>query len=123
MTELQYQIDSNGLVVEVKSIEGKPYKLTVEQAGDSLPWATKLQTDSRWAGLKKAISAQPVGEWVIYSGFASKEELKRAADIFSRAKDDKTIKRLIQGKSLETSADFTGLRFGVRLIELDEETP
>ncbi len=79
MSDLTYQVDSNGVV---KVMDGEQlYTLTSEQFTD-LPW-TNIKP-SRWGGLRTAVAKQLPDVWVVYSGFPSVAELQRAVSVVSK---------------------------------------
>lgn len=79
MSDLTYQVDSNGVV---KVVDGDHlYTLVPEQVAE-LPWVNTKP--SRWDGLRGAVANQPLNAWVVYSGFPSVAELQRAVSVVSK---------------------------------------
>lgn len=103
---LQYQVTSEGQVVNVRTLDGSSYQLKSEQVSQ-MPTLKGKRT--RWTDLKKAVSQQNLNEIMKYTGFTDSTELKRAANVLSRAKNDKPFQELLKGTKLTVSASHKEL--------------
>ncbi len=117
-TKLEYQVDSEGRVLNLKTTKGQPYTLSAfKPAGDVLPWPRSGYKTDKWQALKREICSLPPGQWFYREGFPSKDELKLARNTVAKWKTDSFMYTMLNGKTLEASADYNGLRLAIRISE------
>lgn len=110
---IEYQVDKDGNVVRLKTVEGDDYQLFQKEM-KAPPKPVRLD---RWFQLKVAISKQPKGVWIEYSGFPNLKELKLAYGILNRYSRDVFFKERLNGFKIQGQTDRANLKLYVKVDE------
>lgn len=102
---VEYQVDEQGSVVKVKSLDGDEYKITQSINSKKPLWA-KGRRRSRWEAFKQLVANQPHGKWVTYGPFEDEKEVLRAQNVLYRYDKDPILKDAVGGKGLTTSRNI-----------------
>ena len=124
-TMLQYQVTGDGEVINLKTKEGTAYKVSFTKV-TKLPWSRRGQRVDKWQALKRMVCHLPVittpEEWYICPTiFPDKNELKLARNSLGKWKEDTFMQSMLNGKTLELTADYNNLRLAARVIAKPEE--
>ena len=123
-TKLQYQINSEGQVINIKAYRDTPaYTLKIGPALDELPVPQMGFKTDLWTSLKREVCHLPAdGKWraipVEPDQFPNERELKRAYNALKQ-KNNLFMKSILNGNKLEVVSDKMNLRLYVRLVQPD----
>ena len=113
---LEYDVNEYGNIIKIKHLKDDECYEVKREKVDSFP--TKGSAN-RLTGLKRAICTQDLNVIVKYSGFETREELKRVTCILSptHQKREGFMKSMLKGTILEFERDYDNLCFYVKRIK------
>lgn len=117
--KLEYEIDSTGSVIKVKTMENDVTLEITWTRVDRLPWHSS-QKHSRWTEFKQQIAKQEPGVWYVYGGFTTPEQVKQANGVFGRYRSDKFFQRYLNGHRLTSSINRKTMELAVMVVKADD---